>query len=229
MSTLDIVVVVVVLLSAGFAYMRGFVRELLAIVAWLGAGLITFYGYVYLVPFAEGFLPKGPIANIAAGAVLFLVALIILSIVTASVSNRVSQSGMSSFDRLFGLLFGLVRGAVLVSLGFIALSWYLPPDKPQPEWMTKSHSRPLLQAGANLLESLIPPKWRDQVKTTTAAREPSKTTTSTDAENAVRALTAPKQSDKPANPNPAYRPQDRADMDRLINQQQGQEQQGQQQ
>lgn len=225
MSTLDIVVIVVVLLSAGFAYMRGFVRELLAIVAWLGAGLITYYGYIYLVPFAEGFLPKGPIANIAAGGILFLVALIILSILTAGISSRVSQSGMSSFDRLFGLLFGLMRGAVLVSLGFIALSWYLPPDKPQPDWMTKSHSRPLLQAGANMLESLIPAKWRDHVKTTTAAREPAKPNAAADADSAVRALTAPKPSDKAANPAPAYRPQDRADMDRLINQQQGQQQQ----
>jgi membrane protein required for colicin V production len=227
MNTLDIVVVVVLLLSAGFAYMRGFVRELLAIVAWLGAALITFYGYIYIVPFAEKFLPKGPIANIGAGGAVFLVALIILSIITASVARRVSQSGMSSFDRLFGLIFGLARGAVLVSLGYIALNWYLPPDKPQPEWMTQSHSRPLLQAGANMLEAFIPSKWRDQVKTT-ATREPAKSDNANDADAATRALAQPKPSAKPANPAPAYKPQDRADMDRLINQQQDQ-QQGQQQ
>jgi membrane protein required for colicin V production len=200
--------------------MRGFVRELLAIVAWLGAALITFYGYIYVVPFSERFLPKGPIANIAAGAAVFIVALIVFSIITGTIAKRVSQSGMSSFDRLFGLIFGLARGAVLVSLGYIALSWYLPPDKPQPEWMTTSHSRPLLQAGANMLESLIPSKWRDQVKTTASRKDPSDLR-SDGADAAMRALAAPKPSVQPADPTPAYRLRDRADMDRLINQQQG--------
>ncbi len=222
MNTLDIVVVVVVLLSAGFAYMRGFVRELLAIVAWLGAALITFYGYIYVVPFAEKFLPKGPIANIGAGAVVFLVALIVLSIITGNVSKRVSQSGMSSFDRLFGLLFGLVRGAVLVALGYIALAWYLPPDKPRPPWVMEARSLPLLQAGANMLESLVPTKWREQVKTT--ASHEGKSDSAGDADAATRALASPKPSAKPADPAPTYRQQDRADMDRLINQQQGQQQ-----
>lgn len=221
MNTLDIVVVVVILLSTGFAYMRGFVRELLAIVAWLGAGLIAFYGYIYVVPFGERFLPKGPIANIAAGAAVFLVALIILSIITGSISKRVSQSGMSSFDRLFGLLFGIVRGAVLVSLAFIALNWYFP-DKSEPKWVTEARSRPFLQAGANILESLVPAKWREQAKTT-VAREAPPAAPSAGADAAARALSSPKPSTQPpANPAPTYKPQDRADMDRLINQQQGQ-------
>lgn len=224
MNTLDIVVVLVMLLSAGFAYMRGFVRELLAIVAWIGAGLITFYGYIYVVPFAERFLPKGPIANIAAGAAVFLIALIVLSIITGSVSKRVSQSGMSSFDRLFGLLFGLVRGAVLVSLGFIALNWYFP-DKSEPKWVIEARSRPFLEAGANMLESLVPAKWREQAKTTvTRETAPNANTQSSDADAATRALSAPKPSTQQANPTPSYKPQDRADMDRLINQQQGQQQ-----
>jgi membrane protein required for colicin V production len=228
MTALDIGVIVVLLLSAGFAFMRGFVRELLAIVAWLGAAAITYYGYMYIVPLAEKFLPKGPFATIAAGAVLFVVALIVLSILTGSVANRVSQTGMSSFDRLFGLIFGLVRGAVLVSLAYIALTWYLPPDKPQPEWLTRSHSGPLLRAGADMLESIIPAKWREQVKTTTAGGfDRGEHGDSGGNDSALRALTAPKPPAAADNPAPSYRSRDRADMDRLINQQQQQPQQGQ--
>jgi membrane protein required for colicin V production len=222
MNTLDIIVAVVLVLSAGFAYMRGFVRELLAIVAWVGAALITFYGYSYVATFAERFVPKGPLANISAGAVVFIVALIVLSIITGTVSKQVAQSGMSSVDRLFGLLFGLVRGAVLLALGYIALAWYLPPDKPRPPWVMEARTLPLLQAGASMLESLVPPKWREQVKATAHLGE---TGGMDDAANAAaRALVLPKPSAKPAEPQPAYRQQDRSDMDRLINQQQGQQQ-----
>jgi membrane protein required for colicin V production len=223
MTALDIGVLVVMVLSAGFAFMRGFVREVLAIVAWVGAAVITYYGYPFVVPLAEKFLPKGPFANIAAGAVLFIVALIVLSILTGTVAKRTSQSGMSSFDRLFGLVFGLVRGAVLVSLGYIALTWYLPPNKPQPEWLTHSHSRPLLAAGADMLESVIPTKWREQVKAT-AGRAPVQPDTADNAEKAERALSTPKPPAATDNAAPAYRQQDRADMNRLINQEQGQHQ-----
>jgi membrane protein required for colicin V production len=220
MTALDIGVIVVMVLSAGFAFMRGFVREVLAIVAWVGAAVITYYGYAYAVPLAEKFLPKGPFANIAAGVVLFVVALIVLSILTGTLAKRTSQSGMSSFDRLFGLVFGLVRGAVLVSLVFIALNWYLPPDKHRPDWMTQAKSRPLLAAGADMLESVIPAKWREQVEAT-AGRAPIQPD---NADKAVRALSAPKPPASTDNPTPAYRAQDRADMNRLIDQEQGQHQ-----
>jgi membrane protein required for colicin V production len=222
MNTLDIIVAVVLVLSAGFAYMRGFVRELLAIVAWVGAAFITFYGYSYVAPFAERFVPKGPIANISAGAVVFIVALIVLSIITGAVSKQVAQSGMSSVDRLFGLLFGLARGAVLVALGYIALAWYLPPDKPRPPWVMEARTLPLLQAGANMLESLVPAKWREQFKAT--ATRTGQTGALDDADAAARALMSPKTTAKPADTQPAYRQEDRADMDRLINQQQGHQQ-----
>lgn len=224
MTALDIVVIVVMVLSAGFAFMRGFVREVLAIVAWVGAAVITYYGFDYAVPIAEKFLPKGPFANIAAGVVLFIVALIVLSILTGTVAKRTSQSGMSSFDRLFGLVFGLVRGAVLVSLGYIALTWYLPPDKRQPDWLTQSHSRPLLAAGADMLESVIPTKWREQVKASAGhTPTPAQPDEIDNADKATRALSAPR-TPATGNPAPDYRAQDRADMDRLINQEQGQHQ-----
>jgi len=222
MNTLDIIVLVVLVLSAGFAYMRGFVRELLAIVAWVGAALVTVYGYIHVAPFAERVVPKGPMANIAAGAAVFIVALIVFSIITGTVAKRVAQSGLSSVDRLFGLVFGLARGAVLVALGYIALAWYLPPEKPRPPWVVHARTLPLLQSAANMLESLVPAKWREQMR---ATAHPGQTGALNDANAAARALVSPRQSARPADGQPDYRQQDREDMDRLINQQQGQQQQ----
>jgi len=221
MNTLDVVVLVIVLGSTGFAFARGFIREILSIAAWLGAALITLYGYSYAVPFAERFLPKGLFANAAAGIGVFVVALIVLSILTAVIARRAAHSGLSGFDRILGLVFGLVRGAIIVALGYIALAWYLPADKPRPDWVTQARTLPLLQAGANMIEHMLPGAWRDKVETT-AIQTLDKADRANDVNNAVRALTAPKPTNKPApEATPGYNVHDRNDMNRLI-QEQGQ-------
>ena len=45
MNALDLAVIAVIVLSAVFAFARGFVREALSIVAWVGAAAITLYGF----------------------------------------------------------------------------------------------------------------------------------------------------------------------------------------
>ena len=56
MNALDIIVIAVVALSALFAFARGFVKESLSIVAWVGAGLITLRGLPHLSPVAEKYI-----------------------------------------------------------------------------------------------------------------------------------------------------------------------------
>lgn len=222
MNTLDIVVIVVMLASAVFAFARGFVREILSIAAWLGAALLTIYGYRFAVPFVERMMAPGPFANGVAAAAVFLIALIVLTIITSTIAHRVAQSGASSFDRLFGLIFGLARGAFLVTLGYIALAWYMPPDKAQPDWITQARTLPLLRAGAEMVESWVPANWRERANST-ATEARNKVDGETGADNAIRALSTPRQSDKPATGAAnGYNQNDRTDMNRLIQQQQGQ-------
>ena len=53
MNALDIIVIVVIALSALFAFARGFVKEALSIGAWAGAAAVTLYGLPYAEPFAR--------------------------------------------------------------------------------------------------------------------------------------------------------------------------------
>jgi len=222
MNTLDLIVVAVILLSAAFAFARGFIREILSIAAWVGAAFATIYGYPYAAPLAESFLPKGPFANAAAAALVFIVALIFLSIITSVVARRVARTGLSSFDRLFGLIFGVVRGAILVILGYIALAWYMPADKPRPDWVTQARTLPFLQQGADTVEAWVPAIWREHAKITVEdARH--EVDQASDAAGAMRALTSPKPATHAApDAPPNYNQNDRKDMNRLIQQNQNQ-------
>lgn len=219
MNGLDIVVILVVLVSGLFAFARGFVKEALSVGAWVGAGLAALYAFPYVRPVAERFLPKGPLADTAAGIAVFLVALVVLSLVTSAIAGRVKGSALSALDRTLGLIFGLARGAVLMCLAYIALSWVLPPND-RPDWMQKARTLPLLANGADILRSLVPGSLRERAaaKAQEAAQSIEQ---AKQVEGAIRALSTPKPAPAPPAPTgPArgYNDDSRRDLNRLIQQ-----------
>jgi len=168
MNALDIAVIAVILLSGLFAFARGFVKGVLSVGAWVGAGFAALYGLPYATPVAERFLPAGAVAEAAAGLAIFFVALVALSILTSAIARRVKESALSAVDRTLGLIFGLVRGVVVVCLAYIALSWVWPADKPQPQpqWIAGARTLPLLASGAERLRQLLPAQYREKAQAT---------------------------------------------------------------
>ena len=153
----DILVIVVVVISGIFAFVRGFVHELCGIGAWIGAAFATLYGFPYVQPYARDIISVELLADITAGIVLFILVLVSLSLLTRLVSERVRDSSLGPLDRSLGLVFGFLRGAVLVCLGWLALTWALPPED-WPDWVVEARTRPLMQEGTKLLRGLLPPE-----------------------------------------------------------------------
>src|SRR5262245_36190512 len=54
-TLLDIILIAVMLVSALLAMIRGFMREILSIAAWVIAALATLYAYSKLLPYAKGY------------------------------------------------------------------------------------------------------------------------------------------------------------------------------
>jgi membrane protein required for colicin V production len=163
MNVLDIFIVGVVVLSGLFAFARGFVRECLSIAAWLGATAAGLYALPVLRPYAERYLPKGTVADAAAAGVAFLVTLIVLTLIAGMVSRRVKRSSLSALDRTLGLIFGLGRGAMLVGIAFLALSFALPPNAQKPQWIAESRTAPLFLGATQDLARLLPASVRQRV------------------------------------------------------------------
>ncbi|KIL98540.1 Colicin V production protein [Paramagnetospirillum magnetotacticum MS-1] len=155
-TAVDIVVAVVLLGSAGFAFLRGFVQEVLSITSWVGAVFAALYGFPHAQPFFRSHIGSTIVADIAAGACLFLVTLLILSLLTKRVSDTVKRSALNSVDSSLGFVFGLARGAVLVSLAYMSAAWLFDSPEQQPDWLAQSRSRPWLMRGAATLQSLAP-------------------------------------------------------------------------
>ena len=216
-NSFDLVVLGVIALSAIFAFARGFVREALSIVAWVGAALITLYGFSDVYRLVIRFVTTPLLADLVAGAGLFVIGLIVLTILTGYLARFVQSSALSPIDRTLGLIFGLVRGAFLVSLAYLALDISLPQND-RPSWIKQAKSEPFLAQGADLLRSALPEPL--QLKSATAADDAQRALDrAKDAQKAMRALSSPV-APAPAKPSeeqaPSYKPGDRRDMNRLI-------------
>ena len=150
----DLAIVGVLLISAVLAFARGFVHEVLSMTAWLGAALAVVFGLPYARPIAHQFISLPLLADVAAGGVIFIVTLLILSLLTRAVSRQVHESALNAVDRSLGFLFGLLRGAVLVCLAYIPVAWLMAPSE-QPAWIRDARSRPLVEQGAGMIQSLF--------------------------------------------------------------------------
>ena len=125
-TLIDGIVAAVIILSAILAYSRGFVRESLAILGWIGAAILAFLfagaarPMVAQVPGLSKVLGDScELATIAGFAVVFALALVIFSIITPLFSSVVQRSALGGVDQGMGFLFGVARGILLVAIAFI--------------------------------------------------------------------------------------------------------------
>lgn len=154
-TLLDIVLLAVMLVSGLLAMVRGFMREVLSITAWILAAGATLYAYSKLLPAATAYFNSDLIAKGVVIGGVFLVTLLIVSVITVRISDMVLDSRVGALDRTLGFLFGLGRGLVIVVVAFLFFTW-LVPDRSQPDWVKSAKSRVVLAGTGQWLISMLP-------------------------------------------------------------------------
>ncbi len=154
-TLLDLILLVVMLISGLLAMIRGFMREVLSIAAWLIAALATLWAYPRLLPMAQHYFSSKMVSIAVTVGAVFLVTLLVVSIFTVKISDMVLDSRVGALDRTLGFLFGLGRGLIIVVVAFIFFAW-LVPDRSQPTWVRDAKSKVVLQSTGEWLKSLLP-------------------------------------------------------------------------
>ena len=162
-SYLDLGVIGVVLISAILAMMRGFTREILAIGSWVAAAAAAYYFYPQVTPYLTPYIHKENVAQAAAAAAVFLVALIVVSLVTVRISDMILDSSIGAIDRSLGFLFGAARGFLLAVVAFSMFNW-LVAEQQQPAWMKTAKTRPALDLTANRIIAMLPEDVGQQIE-----------------------------------------------------------------
>ncbi len=154
-TLLDIVLIVVMLVSGLLAMVRGFMREILSITAWILAAGATLYSYGKLMPLATGYFNSTMIAAIAVVGGVFLATLLVVSVITIRLSDMVLDSRVGALDRTLGFLFGLARGLIIVVVAYTFFDW-LVPDRSKPDWVMHAKSKVVLSSTGDWLKAQLP-------------------------------------------------------------------------
>ena len=131
-TIIDGVAAAIILISGLLAYARGLVRETLSIVGWGGAAVIAFLfapqgkDLVYEIPFVNSLVGDNcQIALIVSFALIFIVALVVISLFTPLLSSIVSKSSLGVIDRGLGFIFGLARGVLLIIVALFVYDQFI--------------------------------------------------------------------------------------------------------
>lgn len=155
MSEVDILILAVMVISALFSCLRGFMREAMSVGTWLAALLIT-------LTFTSRFATLLPIESVQSPQARATVSAVILFIGTLVVGNLINwifgkilaHSHLSLSDRAAGAIFGVVRGAIIVTLMVLAAN--LLPELKQEAWWGESSMLPVFQNTAAFIHEQLP-------------------------------------------------------------------------
>ena len=135
-TIIDLGVIIIIAVSALLAFSRGMVREGMAIAGWIAAAILAFIfadtaqPLVRQIPYLGDILGDScELLILASFAVIFAVALLIVSIFTPLLSTIVQKSILSGLDKNLGFIFGICRGLVLVIAAFFVYFTVMPNQK----------------------------------------------------------------------------------------------------
>lgn len=154
-TTIDLIVIVIVLASAFVALWRGLVRETFSIFEWVASAYVALRLAPVFQPMLAGIIEPPWLAWVAVFLGTFIIVLVPLSIMTHRFAEVVKRSEIGAIDRALGFVFGIGRGLVIVGLAYIAYASFVPLES-QSATVTGARLFPVIQNSSEVLLSLVP-------------------------------------------------------------------------
>jgi membrane protein required for colicin V production len=151
-TALDVFVFLLLIGGAAVGFVRGFVHEVLSLLAWIVAvAMLKLFHAQLWTGVINSFHTSSPAAAVLAFAILFLPSFIVVKLLARSLGGKMRRSPMlGPFDRVLGGGFGALKGLLGATLFFLlanlATDMVYGPQADRPQWMTKSRTYPLLNA-----------------------------------------------------------------------------------
>jgi membrane protein required for colicin V production len=151
-TVLDLFVFLLLIGGAAVGFVRGFVHEIISLLAWIVAVAMLKLFHAQLWAGLTGNVVASPAAAaVLAFAILFVPSFLAVKLLARAIGGRTRKHAvLGPFDRVLGGGFGLLKGLLGATLFFLlanlATDMVYGPQAERPTWMIKSRTYPLLNA-----------------------------------------------------------------------------------
>ncbi|QDZ01028.1 CvpA family protein [Nitratireductor mangrovi] len=153
-TLLDGILVGFTLVSAVLAMVRGFSREILSIASWAASAAAAFFFYPLVLPYVTPYVDNAQLALAVAAAIVFFIALIVVSVITMKIADFIIDSRIGALDRTLGFVYGAARGVLVIAVALLFFNWLVGENR--PAWVNEAKSLPLLEGIGERLQALLP-------------------------------------------------------------------------
>ncbi len=160
MVWIDWCIAAVMLLSVVNAARKGFFVETFSLAGIVLGLLLASWNYRRVLPWFVGWLQPRALAEAAAFLAIAIGVMVVAGLLGRLIRWSARSIGLGWADRLLGAGFGLVKGAVLVTLGVMALAAFWP-DAP---WLRGSQLAPYFLSAARGTTVVTPSSLGERVR-----------------------------------------------------------------
>lgn len=158
MTGFDIIVLLIVGVSAVGGFLRGFVQEVLSLAAWILAIFAIHYLHTDLTAFLYGYIGTPSGAAVLAFALLLLIPYAAMKLIASRAGAASRSSVLGPIDRVLGFGFGTVKGVIIAVMAFSVLvlgydAIWGPAGR--PTWISNARTYDFIDASADKLVQLI--------------------------------------------------------------------------
>ena len=165
MTTLDIIVLLMIGLAALAGVLRGFVTEILSLIAWVAGVAALRLFYAPGADLAASWTGTETGGAILAFVLIFLVTFIAFRFIARTLGERTRKSVVGPIDRVLGLGFGAIKGLIGASLLFLLVNLFFDvvwgPREAKPEWLRSAKTYPLLKLSSQAIVDWVEERRND--------------------------------------------------------------------
>jgi len=148
----DLIVISVLVVSALIGMVRGAVKELITVAAFVLAAVLTIFTLALTSPIGRRLIDPDWLGTVTVIVLVFLASYVVLRLLGGVLTSRVRSVDTVGFlDRVVGVGFGLIRAMVVLGVFNLAFHIATPPER-APVWVIGSRSYPLTEMAGQTLQ-----------------------------------------------------------------------------
>ena len=134
MTQVDNLILAVIAISSAYGVRRGFIKEIMSLLSWIAALLVSRVYSVSLASILENLIDNPSVRYVIAFSVLFVIIIMLGTLLNHLMSKLLVVTGLKTIDRLLGAVFGVARGTVIVLVFLFVLNVFVS----ESEWWQQS-------------------------------------------------------------------------------------------